>query len=58
MSDPRIPGDGSGPFRPMVFEPGAISRLNGPRWSREVAPTLRANAGDNHPAVLQEADDE
>lgn len=58
MSDVHTSGDGAGVFRPMVFEPGAISRLNGPRWSYEVTPTLRANAGDNHPAVLQEMGDE
>jgi DNA (cytosine-5)-methyltransferase 1 len=40
-------------LQPIVFEPGALSRLNGPRFSSEVAPTLRAEMGDNRPAVLQ-----
>lgn len=38
---------------PMVFEPGAIGRLNGERHSEDVSHTLRANMGDNLPAVVQ-----
>jgi site-specific DNA-cytosine methylase len=36
---------------PIVFEPGALGRLDGERSSTEVVHTLRAQMGDNHPAV-------
>jgi len=36
---------------PIVFEPGALGRLDGPRSSTEVVHTLRAQMGDNHPAI-------
>jgi len=45
-------GTGGGQV-PMVFEPGAVGRLNGERYSEEVSHTLRANMGDNLPAVVQ-----
>ena len=36
----------------IAFEPGALARgLSGDRWSADVTPTLRADMGDNHPAV-------
>jgi len=38
---------------PIVFEPGAIGRLDGERHSKDITHTLRANMGDNHPAVVQ-----
>lgn len=41
---------------PMVFEPGAMSRTDAPRFSTEVAATLRANMGDNQLAVAQPVD--
>lgn len=47
------PADATGDEEPIVFEPGAAGRLNGDRCSTEVAPTLRAHMGDNHPAVSQ-----
>jgi len=37
--------------QPIVFEPGALGRLDGPRSSTELVHTLRAQMGDNHPAV-------
>lgn len=36
--------------QPIAFEPGILARLGGNRFSR-LAPTLRANPGDNRPAV-------
>lgn len=36
---------------PTVFEPGALGRLDGERSSTKVSHTLRAQMGDNHPAV-------
>ncbi|NBW22542.1 MAG: hypothetical protein EBR82_82810, partial [Caulobacteraceae bacterium] len=38
--------------QPVVFEPGAISRLEGERHSEKVSHTLRAEMGDNKPAVM------
>lgn len=46
---------------PMAFEPGSIARNAGPAGESELAPTLRANMGDNQPAVrysiTEESDD-
>lgn len=36
---------------PVVFEPGSIARNAGPAGEQETAPTLRANMGDNQPAM-------
>lgn len=36
----------------IAFEPGSITRDAGPRGLRETCSTLRADMGDNHPAVL------
>lgn len=38
------------PTEPTVFEPGAMARLGGRVWEG-TTPTLRANAGDNHPHI-------
>ena len=39
--------------QPIVFEPGAMSRMKSDYYSDHVAPTLRAQMGDNQPAVVQ-----
>lgn len=38
-------------FVPKVFEPGSIARDAGPAGESDLVPTLRANMGDNQPAV-------
>jgi DNA (cytosine-5)-methyltransferase 1 len=40
----------------IVFEPGAMSRMKSDYYSDKLAPTLRANMGDNQPAVTQRMD--
>jgi DNA (cytosine-5)-methyltransferase 1 len=42
---------------PMVFEPGSLTRNAGSKPNELVAPTLRANMGDNQPAVVYPIDD-
>lgn len=37
--------------QPLVFEPGAASRVGGHVYENDVAGTVRANAGDNQPAI-------
>ena len=44
------------PQNPMVFEPGALSRLEG-HDPAEIAPTLRAHMGDNQLATYNETDE-
>lgn len=38
----------------VVFEPGACSRIGGHIWQDGKAPTLRAQSGDNQPAIALE----
>ena len=38
--------------QPIIFEPGAASRVGGHVYSNDVAGTVRANAGDNQQAVV------
>jgi len=38
---------------PIIFEPGAMSRMKSHYYSDVLAPTLRADMGDNQPAVVQ-----
>jgi len=38
--------------QPLVFEPGAASRVGGHVYENDVAGTVRANAGDNQQAVV------
>ena len=45
--------DTSGLSDEIVFEPGAMSRMKSDYYSDKLAPTLRANMGDNQPAVTQ-----
>jgi len=40
--------------QPIVFEPGALSRVGGHVWSGELSATLRADMGDNQLAVAIE----
>ncbi|MCL1877636.1 MAG: DNA cytosine methyltransferase, partial [Defluviitaleaceae bacterium] len=47
-------GSASGEQSVAVFEPGAASRLGGHFW-HDIAGTLRADAGDNIPAVVYDA---
>ena len=37
---------------PLAFEPGSVARNAGPAGLSEQCPTLRANMGDNQPAVV------
>ena len=39
---------------PLVFEPGSCTRVGGHIWQDGKAPSLRANAGDNQPAIALE----
>ena len=39
---------------PLVFEPGSCTRVGGHIWQDGKAPSLRANAGDNQPAIAYE----
>lgn len=39
---------------PIVFEPGASTRVGGHIWQDGKAPSLRANSGDNQPAIAIE----
>ncbi len=39
----------------IAFEPGSIARNAGPRHLTETSPTLRAEMGDNRPAIMTEA---
>lgn len=39
---------------PIIFEPGSCSRVGGHIWQDGKAPSLRAEAGDNQPAVALE----
>ena len=39
-------------IQPLAFEPGSIARNAGPADLSELCPTLRANMGDNQPAVI------
>ena len=41
--------------RLIAFEPGSIARNAGPRHLTETSPTLRAEMGDNRPAIMTEA---
>lgn len=44
----------SGNSDPIVFEPGSCSRVGGHIWQDGKAPTLRAQSGDNQPAIALE----
>lgn len=39
---------------PIVFEPGSCTRVGGHIWQDGKAPSLRADPGDNHPAIVLE----
>ena len=39
---------------PIVFEPGSCSRVGGHIWQDGKAPALRAQSGDNQPAIALE----
>lgn len=39
---------------PIVFEPGSCTRVGRHIWQDGKAPSLRADAGDNHPAIALE----
>lgn len=44
----------SGDSDPVVFEPGSCTRVGGHIWQDGKTPTLRADAGDNQPAIALE----
>lgn len=44
----------SGNSDPIVFEPGSCSRVGGHIWQDGKAPALRAQSGDNQPAIALE----
>ena len=39
---------------PLVFEPGSCTRVGGHTWQDGKTPSLRADPGDNHPAIVLE----
>lgn len=43
------------PPDPLIFEPGSCSRVGGHAWQNGKAPSLKAQSGDNHPAVVLES---
>jgi DNA (cytosine-5)-methyltransferase 1 len=49
-NSPTLRAGGSG--MAVVFEPGSLTRNAGSKPNENVAPTLRANMGDNQPAVV------
>ena len=48
------PLGGSSGCDPLVFEPGSCTRVGGHIWQDGKAPTLRADPGDNHLAIVLE----
>lgn len=48
------PLGGSSGCDPLVFEPGSCTRVGGHTWQDGKAPSLRADPGDNHPAIVLE----
>ena len=50
--NPFVPSPPQGDV--VVFEPGSCSRIGGHIWQDGKAPTLSADPGDNHPAIVLE----
>ena len=48
------PLGGSSGCDPLVFESGSCTRVGGHTWQDGKAPSLRADPGDNHPAIVLE----